>query len=34
MAGGARRLEEYIERKYTETRDWVRGNPLTERDGE
>ena len=26
------RLEEYIERKYAETADWVRENPLVERD--
>jgi excisionase family DNA binding protein len=26
------RLEEYIERKYTETAEWVRGNPLTGRE--
>jgi excisionase family DNA binding protein len=25
-------LEEYISRKYTETADWVRTNPLIERD--
>ncbi|MGN9808116.1 helix-turn-helix transcriptional regulator [Micromonospora sp. BQ11] len=28
------RLEEYIERKYAETAEWVRGNPLSDRDGE
>ncbi|MFF5171614.1 helix-turn-helix domain-containing protein [Micromonospora sp. NPDC000089] len=28
------RLEEYITRKYAETADWVRGNPLLDRDGE
>ncbi|MEU4772398.1 helix-turn-helix domain-containing protein [Micromonospora sp. NPDC023633] len=28
------RLEEYIERKYAETAEWVRSNPLTERDAE
>ncbi|MCZ7420769.1 MULTISPECIES: helix-turn-helix domain-containing protein [unclassified Micromonospora] len=28
------RLEEYIERKYAETAEWVRGNPLAERDSE
>jgi excisionase family DNA binding protein len=28
------RLEEYIERKYAETADWVRGNPLVDRDME
>jgi excisionase family DNA binding protein len=26
------RLEEYIEGKYTETADWVRKNPLIDRD--
>ncbi|MBQ1052443.1 helix-turn-helix domain-containing protein [Verrucosispora sp. WMMD703] len=26
------RLEEYIQRKYAETAEWVRGNPLAERD--
>ncbi|MEV0714452.1 helix-turn-helix domain-containing protein [Asanoa sp. NPDC050611] len=26
------KLEEYIERKYAETADWVRSNPLVERD--
>ena len=25
-------LEEYIERKYAETADWVRSNPLVDRD--
>jgi excisionase family DNA binding protein len=25
-------LEEYIQRKYAETADWVRDNPLIERD--
>ena len=28
------KLEEYIERKYTETADWVAHNPLTERDAD
>ncbi len=28
------RLEEYIERKYAETAEWVRHNPLTERESE
>jgi excisionase family DNA binding protein len=28
------RLEQYIERKYAETADWVRQNPLTGRDDE
>lgn len=28
------RLEEYIQQKYAETAEWVRGNPLTDRDGE
>jgi len=28
------RLEEYIERKYHETADWVRDNPLLGRDEE
>ncbi|MDT0532420.1 helix-turn-helix domain-containing protein [Micromonospora sp. DSM 115977] len=28
------RLEEYIERKYAETADWVRSNPLADRDPE
>ncbi|GIJ33091.1 helix-turn-helix domain-containing protein [Micromonospora sediminimaris] len=26
------RLEEYIQRKYAETAEWVRDNPLAERD--
>jgi excisionase family DNA binding protein len=26
------KLEEYIEQKYTETAEWVRGNPLTDRE--
>lgn len=26
------RLEEYIQRKYAETADWVQHNPLTERE--
>ncbi|GAB2961651.1 helix-turn-helix domain-containing protein [Micromonospora polyrhachis] len=26
------RLEEYIEQKYAETADWVRSNPLVERE--
>lgn len=26
------KLEEYIKRKYAETAQWVRDNPLTERD--
>jgi excisionase family DNA binding protein len=26
------RLEEYIQRKYTETADWIQQNPLTDRD--
>jgi excisionase family DNA binding protein len=26
------KLEEYISRKYTETADWVRSNPLVDRD--
>ncbi len=26
------RLEDYIEHKYAETADWVRQNPLTDRD--
>ncbi|SCF35527.1 DNA binding domain-containing protein, excisionase family [Micromonospora viridifaciens] len=28
------RLEEYIQRKYAETAEWVRGNPLADRDSE
>jgi excisionase family DNA binding protein len=28
------RLEEYIERKYAETADWVRDNPLLGKDDE
>ncbi|WP_434743887.1 helix-turn-helix domain-containing protein [Micromonospora sp. SH-82] len=28
------RLEEYIQLKYTETAEWVRKNPLAERDEE
>ncbi|MEV4389777.1 helix-turn-helix domain-containing protein [Micromonospora sp. NPDC049580] len=28
------RLEEYIAQKYAETADWVRGNPLVDRDPE
>ncbi|MGC5330698.1 helix-turn-helix domain-containing protein [Micromonospora sp. DT62] len=28
------RLEEYIDRKYAETADWVRSNPLADRDPE
>ncbi|WP_422753233.1 helix-turn-helix domain-containing protein [Micromonospora sp. WMMD708] len=28
------RLEEYIQLKYAETAEWVRGNPLTDRDPE
>ena len=28
------RLEQYIERKYSETAEWVRQNPLTGRDDE
>jgi excisionase family DNA binding protein len=28
------RLEQYIERKYAETADWVRQNPLTGREDE
>jgi excisionase family DNA binding protein len=28
------KLEEYIERKYAETAEWVRSNPLVERDDE
>ncbi|MER7889204.1 helix-turn-helix domain-containing protein [Micromonospora sp. NPDC094482] len=28
------RLEEYIQQKYDETAEWVRGNPLTDRDSE
>ena len=28
------RLEQYIERKYTETAEWVRQNPLVGRDDE
>ena len=28
------RLEEYIERKYAETADWVKENPLTGREDE
>jgi excisionase family DNA binding protein len=28
------RLEEYIQRKYAETAEWVAHNPLTERDPE
>ncbi|SCE71290.1 helix-turn-helix transcriptional regulator [Micromonospora mirobrigensis] len=28
------RLEEYIQHKYAETAEWVRGNPLTDRDAE
>ena len=28
------RLEDYIERKYAETAEWVAHNPLTERDPE
>ena len=27
-----RKLEEYIERKYAETADWVQHNPLSDRD--
>ncbi|GAB3171044.1 AlpA family transcriptional regulator [Micromonospora palomenae] len=27
-------LEEYIQRKYAETAEWVRGNPLADRDTE
>ncbi|MFV2022015.1 MULTISPECIES: helix-turn-helix domain-containing protein [unclassified Micromonospora] len=27
-------LEEYIQRKYTETAEWVQSNPLIERDPE
>jgi excisionase family DNA binding protein len=27
-------LEEYIQRKYAETADWVRENPLVERDSD
>lgn len=27
-------LEQYIERKYAETADWVKQNPLTGREGE
>jgi excisionase family DNA binding protein len=27
-----RRLEEYIERKYAETAEWVKSNPLTGRE--
>jgi excisionase family DNA binding protein len=26
------KLEEYIQRKYTETADWVRDNPMADRD--
>jgi hypothetical protein len=26
------RLEEYIERKYAETAEWVRSNPLVDKD--
>ena len=28
------KLEEYIERKYAETAEWVQENPLVERDGD
>ncbi|WP_431917232.1 helix-turn-helix transcriptional regulator [Micromonospora wenchangensis] len=28
------KLEEYIQLKYAETAEWVRGNPLTDRDPE
>lgn len=28
----ASKLEEYIERKYAETAEWIRGNPLTGRE--
>ncbi|MFI1192300.1 helix-turn-helix transcriptional regulator [Micromonospora sp. NPDC020750] len=28
------RLEEYIQHKYAETAEWVRDNPLNDRDGE
>ena len=28
------RLEDYIEHKYAETADWVRQNPLTDRDSD
>ncbi|MER5703781.1 helix-turn-helix domain-containing protein [Micromonospora sp. NPDC002296] len=28
------RLEEYIEHKYAETAEWVRDNPLNDRDAE
>jgi excisionase family DNA binding protein len=28
------KLEEYIDRKYAETADWVQHNPLTDRDAE
>ncbi|MEU5552870.1 MULTISPECIES: helix-turn-helix domain-containing protein [unclassified Micromonospora] len=28
------RLEEYIQHKYAETAEWVRGNPLADRDPE
>ncbi|HEX5540731.1 MAG TPA: helix-turn-helix domain-containing protein [Micromonospora sp.] len=28
------RLEEYIQQKYVETAEWVRNNPLTDRDSE
>lgn len=28
------RLEEYIQRKYTETADWVAHNPLVDRDAD
>ncbi|MEV0725197.1 helix-turn-helix domain-containing protein [Micromonospora purpureochromogenes] len=27
-------LEDYIQRKYAETAEWVRGNPLVDRDTE
>lgn len=28
------RLEEYIQRKYADTAEWVQSNPLTDRDAE
>ena len=28
------RLEEYIQQKYAETAEWIRDNPLTERNGD
>jgi hypothetical protein len=33
-SGERTKLEEYIERKYGETADWVRNNPLAAKDDE